>query len=73
MTEFKILIFGSFIVRPFAIILDSFQGKFQQKVDFSNKIAPLMCRFANTEGGNTNGEFFYCEIYHASDLCLCNV
>jgi hypothetical protein len=45
MTELKILVFGFiFLVRPFSIILDSFQNKVQQNVvfnlsDFSNKMA----------------------------------
>jgi hypothetical protein len=44
MTELKILVFGFILVRPFSIILDSFQNKIQQKVvlylsDFSNEMA----------------------------------
>jgi hypothetical protein len=45
MTKLKILVFGFILlVRPFSIILDSFQNKIQQKVvlflsDFSNKMA----------------------------------
>jgi hypothetical protein len=45
MAELKILVFGLiFLVRPFSIILDSFQNEIQRKVvlylsDFSNKMA----------------------------------
>jgi hypothetical protein len=45
MTELKVLVFGFiFLVRPFSILLDSFQNKIQQKSvlhvsDFSNKMA----------------------------------
>jgi hypothetical protein len=44
MTAWKILVFGFiFLVRPFSIMLDSFQNKIQQKVviylsDFLNKM-----------------------------------
>jgi hypothetical protein len=45
MTELKILVFGFiFLVRPFSIILDSFQNKIQQKFVLYFQIFQTECR-----------------------------